>query len=80
MHGGLSQVGEVENPAPGGRLCLDAISSSIREEIVDRVNGAPLQPVCETVITRRTSELTLSDGTRAELALDIGEVRRRTLR
>ncbi len=76
LHGGLSQVGELENPAPGGRLCLDAISdSSIREEIVDRVNGAPLQPVCETVITRRTSELMLSDGTRAELALDIGEVR-----
>jgi inorganic triphosphatase YgiF len=76
LHGGLSQVGELENPAPGGRLCLDAISdSSIREEIVDRVNGAPLQPICETVITRRTSELMLSDGTRAELALDTGEVR-----
>ena len=76
LHGGLSQVGELENPAPGGRLCLDAISdASIREEIVDRVNGAPLQPICETVITRRTSELMLSDGTRAELALDTGEVR-----
>ncbi|MGJ0394652.1 MAG: CHAD domain-containing protein [Methylocystis sp.] len=76
LHGGLSQVGEVESPAPGGRLCLDSISdSSVREEIIDRVNGAPLQPVCETVIKRVTSELELSDGTRAELALDVGEVR-----
>ena len=25
LHGGLSQVGEVENPAPGGRLCVEAI-------------------------------------------------------
>jgi inorganic triphosphatase YgiF len=76
LHGGLSQVGEVENPAPGGRICLDAIPDpSIREEIVRRVNGAPLQPVCETVIQRKTSELVLSDGTRAELAVDVGEVR-----
>ena len=76
LHGGLAQVGEVENPAPGGRVCLDAIpDSSVREEIVDRVNGAPLQPVCETVIRRTTTELVLPDGTRAELAVDVGEVR-----
>jgi inorganic triphosphatase YgiF len=75
LHGGLSQVGEIENPAPGGRVCLDAISdSSVREEIVSLINGAPLQPVCETVIKRSTSELALADGTRAELALDVGEV------
>lgn len=76
LHGGLSQVGELENPAPGGRVCLDAIPDpSIREEIVGRINGAPLQPICETVIKRSTSELVLADGTRAELAVDIGEVR-----
>lgn len=76
LHGGLSQVGEVENPAPGGRVCLDAIpDSSVRKEIVERVNGEALQPICETVIKRKTSELVLSDGTRAELAIDFGEVR-----
>ncbi|MBM3625188.1 MAG: CYTH domain-containing protein, partial [Alphaproteobacteria bacterium] len=76
LHGGLSQVAELENPAPGGRVCLDAIpDASIREEIVGRINGAPLQPVCETVIKRSTSELVLADGTRAELAVDVGEVR-----
>ena len=76
LHGGLSQVGEVENPAPGGRLCLEAIpDAAVREEIVHRVNGAPLQPVCETVIRRSASELSLEDGTRAELAIDVGEIR-----
>jgi triphosphatase len=29
------------------RLCLDAIpDASVREEVLRRVNGAPLQPVC----------------------------------
>ncbi|MGE0194018.1 MAG: CHAD domain-containing protein [Methylocystis sp.] len=76
LHGGLSQGGELETPAPGGRVCLDAIPDpAVREAIVDRVNGALLQPVCETVIKRSTGELTLADGTRAELAVDVGEVR-----
>ncbi len=76
LHGGLSQVGEVENPAPGGRVCLEAIpDASVREEVLRRVNGAPLQPVCETLIRRSASELLLEDGTRAELAVDVGEVR-----
>lgn len=76
LHGGLSQVGEVENPAPGGRLCLDKIpDAAVRDEVVQRVNGLPLEPVCETVIKRSASELSLADGTRAELAVDVGEVR-----
>jgi triphosphatase len=76
LHGGLSQVGEVENAAPGGRVRLEAISDeSVREEVLRRVNGAPLQPVCETVIKRSASELSLEDGTRAELAIDVGEIR-----
>lgn len=75
LHGGLSQVGEVENPAPGGRPCLEAIpDAAVREEVIRRVNGAPLEPVCETVIRRSVSELSLEDGTRAELAIDIGEI------
>ena len=76
LHGGLSQVGEVENPAPGGRPCLEAIpDAAVREAVLHHVNGAPLQPVCETVIRRSASELSLEDGTRAELAVDVGEVR-----
>lgn len=75
LHGGLSQVGEVENPAPGGRVCLEAIpDASVRDEVLQCVNGAPLQPVCETVIKRSASELSLADGTRAELAVDVGQI------
>lgn len=76
LHGGLSQVAETENPAPGGRVVLDAIPDPVlRAEIIDRLNGAPLGPVCETVIKRTTIALVLDDGTSAELAIDVGEVR-----
>jgi inorganic triphosphatase YgiF len=76
LRGGFSQVGELENPAPGGRLCLDAIpDASVRDEVVRRVNGSSLGTVCETLIKRTTSELSLQDGTRAELAIDVGEIR-----
>ncbi|TGQ32425.1 CHAD domain-containing protein [Mesorhizobium sp. M00.F.Ca.ET.216.01.1.1] len=76
LHGGLSQVGEVENPAPGGRPCPEAIpEAAIREEVLHLLNGTPLQPVCETVIKRSAGELLLADGTRAELAVDTGEIR-----
>ena len=76
LHGGLSQVGEVENPAPGGRLCVEAIPDpQVRDAVLQCVNGAPLEPVCETVVRRSAGELALADGTRAELAVDVGEVR-----
>lgn len=65
----------MKNPPPGGRLSLDAIpDAAVRDEIIRHVNGALLQPICETVITRSASELALKDGTRAELALDVGEI------
>ncbi|SDB47412.1 CYTH and CHAD domain-containing protein [Bauldia litoralis] len=74
-NGGLTDVGEVENPAPGGRLCLEAIpDETIRDTILHAVNGSALQPVCETVIRRQAKEVTLEDGTRAELAIDVGEI------
>ena len=76
LHGGLSQVGELENPAPGGRLCLQAIpNASVRDEIIRRLNGSSLGPVCETVMKRTAGELSLEDGTRAVLAIDVGEIR-----
>src|SRR5262249_41261667 len=76
LHGGLSQVEELETPAPGGRPQLRAIpDQAVREEIVRQVNGSPLQMVCEAVITRTAGERSLGDGTRAELAVDDGEIR-----
>jgi inorganic triphosphatase YgiF len=76
LHGGLAQVGEFENPAPGGRVALQAIpDEAIREKIIHSVNGATLQPVSESVIRRTGIEIALDDGMRAALAIDIGEIR-----
>jgi inorganic triphosphatase YgiF len=76
LHGGLARAVEVENPAPGGRACLEAIGDTeLRDEIIHHVDGASLEPICEIVIERSTSELTLENGTRAELAIDVGEIR-----
>ena len=76
IHGGLSQSAELECPAPGGRINLNAISDqSVRDEITRHLNGSALEPVCETLIRRTAGTLTLDDGTRAELAIDAGEIR-----
>ena len=73
-HGGLAKVAEIENPAPGGHLSLQAIPDLVvRDKILHCVNGALLQPVSESVIKRTGIELLL-DGTRAELAIDVGEI------
>jgi triphosphatase len=73
---GLAQVGEIEIPAPGGHLALQAIpDAAVREKIAQCANGAALLPVSESVIKRTGIELALGDGTRAELAIDVGEIR-----
>src|SRR5215471_18044998 len=73
---GALPVEELESSAPGGRLCLEAIpDASVRDEIIRRVNGSPLQPVFETVMKRTAGALSLGEGTRAELAIDVGEIR-----
>src|SRR6516162_11756971 len=60
LHGGLAQVGEFENPAPGGRVALQAISDeTIRDKIIHSVNEATLQPVSESEIRRTGMEITL---------------------
>lgn len=75
LHGSLSQGDEVENPAPGGHVSLDAIPNpAVRDVVLECVNGSVLEPVCETVMRRTAIELVSADGTRAELAIDIGEI------
>lgn len=72
---GLSQVTEVETAAPGGRLSLDIIpDAGLREDIEQRVDGHALAPVLETRLQRTSLQLALEDGTRAELAIDDGEI------
>ena len=53
-HAGHLPVDGLENAAPGGRVCLEAIpDASVRSEIMDHVDGFPLQPVCETLVKVR---------------------------
>jgi triphosphatase len=75
LHGGLSIVGEQECPAPGGRLRVEAIPEPLmRDRVIECINGAELLPVCETLIRRTASQLSLENGTRAELAIDVGQI------
>ncbi|WP_246246019.1 CYTH domain-containing protein [Mesorhizobium zhangyense] len=75
LHGGLSLSGEVEVAVPEGQLNLDLIpDAALRAEIVRAVGGASLQTICETAIRRTRREFSLENGTRAELAVDIGEI------
>jgi len=72
----LSPVDPPGVPAPGGRPQINAIPDpAVRDEIVRQVNGSTLQAVCETVIKRTATEISLGDGTRAALAVDDGEIR-----
>jgi len=76
LHGGLMRTAELETPVPGGHVRLEAIDDpEVRGRIERAVDGAPLRPVCETVMTRTAGELRLGDGTRAMLSTDAGEIR-----
>jgi triphosphatase len=72
---GLFSRGEVEKPAPGGRLVLDGPGpDNLHSEINRIVGGGTLSAVFETRIRRVTDRLRLEDGSEVELALDHGEV------
>ncbi len=65
-----------EVPAPGGRARLDAIPDpGLRDEVLQRVNGTAVVPFGESVIQRSTTEVSLGDGTRVALAIDVGRIR-----
>ncbi|MEZ5783587.1 MAG: CYTH and CHAD domain-containing protein [Rhizobiaceae bacterium] len=72
---GLSQVGEIEIAAPGGKLALDAIpDEGVRDQLRQHIDGMPLKPICETVIRRTTFEVVVGSGTVAEIAVDVGAI------
>ena len=65
-----------EVPAPGGRARLDAIPDpGLRDEVLQRVNGTAVVPFGNRVIQRSTTEVSLGDGTRVALAIDVGRIR-----
>jgi triphosphatase len=71
---GLSSLREVECPVHGANLDLGRIDDTQALEAIRRAaSGKPLVPIFETVIRRRLWMVDLS-GTRAEIAIDAGEV------
>ncbi len=75
IRGGRSVAEEYEAPAPGGRLDLGRVpDEAMRARLAEIVGDAPLAPVCETAIRRTSVMLALGPRTRAELALDDGEI------
>ncbi len=76
LRSGLSSASETESRVPAGRLDLDRVPDpAIRDEVRRRLGDAEPLPVCETRMRRTRRELTLDDGARIELAIDVGEVR-----
>lgn len=74
-HGGLQTVREAECVAPAGRLQLELIpDQELRDRITTLVNGAGLDPVCETAIRRSAAVLEITSGT-IELAVDSGDIK-----
>jgi triphosphatase len=75
LHGGLSQVAEVESPAPGGRLNIETIPHpEVKADVFRLIGEKQLVPVCETAIRRTALRLSAGEGA-AELAIDSGEIR-----
>ncbi len=76
ISGGLSKAEEVDIPAPDGKLHIDEIPvAKLRKAILRCTQGQSLRPICETAMKRSSGELVLANGARAELALDIGDIR-----
>ncbi|MEM1383181.1 MAG: CHAD domain-containing protein [Pseudomonadota bacterium] len=75
LRAGLSEATELDCPAPGGRLALDAIpDAGIRKDVKERVNGHALSPVFRTEMRRTARRLTVPDLGEVELAIDAGQV------
>ncbi|MBS3650504.1 CHAD domain-containing protein [Pseudaminobacter sp. 19-2017] len=76
MYGGLSEAREIEAVVPDDHVDLEAIADeAVREQVRGWVKDDPLQPICETRIRRTAGKVRLTDGTCAELAVDVGEIR-----
>lgn len=66
----------LETMASDGQPRLDAIANpSLRQEILTRVNGSPLQPIHETIVRRAANDVRLADGSRVEMAVETSDIR-----
>lgn len=75
LHGGLSDVTELETELPRGQLNFEAIpDDEIRNQITSLVKGAAIKPACTTVVKRAEGEVSHHSGTKAMLAVDVAEI------
>ena len=75
LQAGFSEAVELNTPAPGGRLNIEAIpDETLRTRIEEAVGSQTLSPVFATDIGRTTWQLEAHDGS-VEFALDVGEIR-----
>lgn len=66
----------LETMAPRGRPLLEAIANpALRQEVITRVNGLPLQPIYETVVRRAANDIRLVDGSRVEMTMETSHIR-----
>lgn len=73
---GLSDAEEIENPSDNDVPDLCAISDqAMRSRLTRLVGRDALRPVCETLVERTSCDVDLGDGSRAQLAVDTGEIR-----
>ncbi|PWW02112.1 adenylate cyclase [Hoeflea marina] len=75
LHGGLSRATELECLVPEDRIDIEVIADRrLRKRIRRLVGEAALEPVCRTRMQRMSGHLSLADGSRVELAVDIGRI------
>lgn len=75
LHVGLSQVEEVENQILSDRPQIGEIANlPLRTRVAGLVGKDELIAVCETRISRTAYDVDLGEGSRAELAVDRGEI------
>ncbi len=76
VKGGLSSAVEVEHPVAGRAIDLALIDDpQVLSYLVQAIDGETLLETCETLIRRTTRVLTSENGSRLEIAFDVGEIR-----
>lgn len=66
----------LETMARNGQPRLEAIANpSVRQEVITRVNGSPLQPIYERIVRRAANDVRLAEGSRVEMAVETSHIR-----
>lgn len=75
LHGGLSRVMELECLVAEEAIDLEVIADKkLRKRLRRLIGKSTLEPACRNRMQRTAGELLLADGSRVELAVDIGQI------